>query len=117
MQVLDLLFMISIGEIELVGELDCEHGVQKARKEKESIPVSAHSDESEYDVHFSGIRKCISDSSSAERGTPSAYASVTFPVNVPLTLFWSGVPVMRTLEAAEKDRRASYSWLSEFFSR
>lgn len=35
---------------------------------------------------------------------------------VPLTLFCRGVPVMSSFDAAEKFRKASYSWLSEFFS-
>jgi hypothetical protein len=29
--------------------------------------------------------------------------------HAPLTLFWSGVPVIRSFEAAEKDLSASYS--------
>lgn len=66
-------------------------------------------------LHFSGIRKCMRASSSKRRQKDKKPNWMI--KDSPLTLFWSGVPVIRSREADEKLLSASYSWDSLFLSR
>ena len=95
-KLLNLLFMVGVSEVEFARQCDCQ---SSSDRQEQTTTLSA--------LHFSGIKKCISESNSVVTVKPDRL--LKSDIYSPLTLFCNGVPVISNFEAAENDFKASYS--------